>query len=137
MTEPIADEDALLRRVKDQPGALWVLEKDGRKRPTSGAMKPSASNRGLSVDVRRLLENPTEPRSSLAEGPEAGLVEFRAKVPRALGLEVEHEPIDANPAHANVVGFERLSRSQSQRARKTLAERAVWVQEPASAGVNP
>ncbi len=137
MTEPIADEDALLRRIKDHPGALWILEKDGRKRPTSGAMKPSSSDGGVSVDVRRLLEDPTEPLSSLAEDAECGLVEFRAKVPRALGLGVEHEPTAANPAHANVVGFEGFSRSQSQRARKTLAERAVWVKEPASAGAEP
>ncbi len=101
-------------------------------------MKPSASDGGLSVGVRRLLEAPTDPLSSLGKDPEAGLVEFRAKVPRALGLEVEHKPIAANPAHANVVGFERFSsRSQSQRARKTLAERAVWVKEPSSAGAKP
>jgi hypothetical protein len=137
LTEPIADEDALLRRVKDHPGKLWILEQDGTKRPTSGAMKPAASDDGLSVDVRRLLEDPADPLSSLAGDSDAGLVEFRANVPRLLGLDVEHAPTAVNPAHANVVGLEHLSRSKSQRARKTLAERAVWVKEPASADTPP
>lgn len=134
MTELIADDDALLRRVKDHPGALWILDDNGRKRPTSGAMKPATTDGGVSVDVRRLLDDPTEPLSSLEGDLDAGLVEFRASVPRLLGLAVEHMPIAANPAHANVFGFEKLSRSKSQRVRKTLAERAVWVKEPASAG---
>ena len=130
--ESVVPDDALLRRVPDQTPSMWKQDEEGI-RPTSAAMKPSQRDAGLSVDIRRLLPDPAQPTTVLAEFPTHGLAEFRASVPIGLGLEVHHAPQDDNAAHANVVGFDGFSKSQAKRLQKRLAEAAVWIQMPAGA----
>lgn len=137
MTEPvgaeaIGDGDWLLRRVPDQPERMWT-RKAGVLRPSSAALKPSSIDGGLSVDVRRLLEDPSAPTSALEDRVDDGLVEFRAAEPRAAGLDVQHAPLPDRFSHANVVGFDGLAKVDEKRFRRELAKHAAWVQEPASA----
>lgn len=132
MTEPIDDGDALLRRIPDRP-AQWTKRPDGTARPTSAAMKPHSEGGGLSVDVRRLLPDPANPLAVLEGVPGLGLAEFQAAVPRANGLQVEHTPLEENDAHADIRGFEAMSRKEAKRAQKALAEAAAWIRMPAGA----
>ncbi len=46
---------------------------------------------------------------------------------------MEHSPLEVNYAHANIRGFERMSKNEAKRAQKALAEAAAWVQMPAGA----
>jgi len=133
VTENIEGTDALLRRIPDRPEQLWTKRADGTTRPTSASMKPSSEDGGLSVDVRRLLPDPTDPISVLGGEAGLGLAEFPAAVPRANGLEVEHTPLEGNDAHADIRGFDEMSRNEAKRAQKALAEAAAWVQMPAGA----
>jgi hypothetical protein len=130
--EHVEDHDLLLRRIPDQPEAMWT-RKGGVLRPSSAALKPSQIDRGLSVDVRRLLEDPGAPTSVLSDHPSDGLIEFEAREPRRAGLDVQHAPLPGRYSHADVVGFEWLSKPAAQRLRRELAKRAAWVRQPASA----
>lgn len=129
--EAIADDDYLLRRIPDQPEQMWT-RRDGMLRPSSAAMKPASEGGGMSVDVRRLLGG-APPLSVLAGREGDGLVEFQAKVPRDLGLDAIHTPLPDRYSHADVVGFSGLEPAEAKRARRELAKRAAWVQNPASA----
>lgn len=133
MSDPIVDiedEDALLRRVANHPDMV----KRGEGRPTSAAFKPSERDGGLSVDVRRLLPDATDPTSVLDQYPEHGLVELRAAAPRELGLDVIHDPLPENYAHANIVPEAQMDRAAQRRAYRELARRCTaWVRLPAHA----
>ena len=130
--EAIADEDWLLRRIPDQPERMWT-RKGGVLRPSSAALKPSSIDEGLSVDVRRLVADPSEPTSVLGDRGDVGLVEFQAAQPRAAGLDVVHTPLPDRYSHADVVGFELLEKAVAKRFRRELAKSVVWVKQPASA----
>jgi hypothetical protein len=95
-------------------------------------MRPSETDGGLSVDARRLLPNSGVPTSVLGEHPEHGLVEFPARVPRELDLQVEHDPLPDRRSHANIVGFPGDSAAHL-RVRRTIAKRSVWVKMPPGA----
>jgi len=86
----------------------------------------------MSVDVRRLLRDPSRPTSVLGDRADDGLVEFQAATPRHAGLDVIHTPLRHRYSHADVVGFERLRKSEAMRFRRELAMSAVWVKQPAS-----
>jgi hypothetical protein len=127
----IDDEDCLLRRVANRPD---LVKRDGGVvRPSSVAFRPAGEDDKISVEVRRLLENPSDPLSTLADYPDHGLVEFRAGVPRGLGLDVEHDPLPGNNAHGNIVGLSGLARPERKRLFRELALHAVWVRQPAVA----
>ncbi len=96
-------------------------------------MKPSTEDEGLSVDVRRLLEDPANPVTVLAEHPGHGLAQLVARTARDLGLEVEHDPLPHNEAHASIVGFTKVSKTQAKRKQRRLAEAAAWIQMPEGA----
>jgi hypothetical protein len=128
----VQPEDALLRRVADAP-AMWTRADDGTVRPTSAAMKPHDADAGLSVDIRCLLDDPGDPLVAINGFPGYGLAELEARVPFDLDLAVIHEPLDDNAAHANIVGFERLSKSQAKRVQRELAKAAAWICMPAGA----
>mgnify|MGYP000274084536 CR=1 FL=1 len=80
MSETIDDNDALLRRVADRPGDLWSRQDDGTIRPTSVAFKPHPDDNKVSVELRRLLADPTNPMTALDQYPEHGLVELVAAI---------------------------------------------------------
>lgn len=132
MTEEIADDDALLRRVADNPDLL-SRSPNGAIRPSSVSMKPHGTDGRLSVDVRRMLASPSKPEDVLTAHPASGLVEFRALAARDLELVVAHDPLPANRAHANITGFAALSRKQAKRVQRELAKAAVWIRMPAGA----
>lgn len=96
-------------------------------------MKPSTDDGALSVDIRRLLEDPSVPTSVLGGETTYGLAELVAKVPRDIGLQVEHSPLPDNEAHADIRGFYEMTKAAAKRARTTLADKAVWIQMPAGA----
>jgi hypothetical protein len=128
----IADEDWLLRRVANRPD---LIKRDGDAvRPSSVAFRPAGQDGKISVDIRNLLEDPSDPVAVLEDHPDHGLVELRAGVPRSLGMEVEHDPLPDNNAHGNIVGVDALARAERKRVSRELALRAVWIRQPAVAG---
>ncbi len=131
--EPIADDDWLLRRILDQPERMWTRQEDGALRPSSAAFKPAQVDGGLSVDVRRLLPDPSNPTSVLDDQHDSGLVEFNAAQARKASLDVVHTPLTERYSHADVVGFAGLAKPVAKRLQRELAKRAVWVKHPASA----
>lgn len=134
MNEPLTeidDEDCLLRRVANRPD---LVKRDGDVvRPSSVAFRPAGLDDKISVEIRKLLKEPSDPLSTLADHPDHGLVEFRAGLPRSLGLDVEHDPLPDNDAHGNIVGLGGLARSERKRLSREMALRAVWVRQPAVA----
>ncbi len=134
MTEPIEPDDALLRRVRNDPN-LWT-EKEGTLRVSSAAMSPHSGDSGLSVDARKLIPDPRDPLTAPcldeAEGGD-GLAELFARVALNFGLSADHEPLPANRAHVNITGFETMTTSRAKRVQKELAKSATWVREPAGA----
>jgi len=134
LTETIESDDALLRRVKDDPN-LWT-EKGGELRVSSAAMSPHPEDQALSVDVRRLIPDPRDPLTapSVVAGEVAdGVVELFARAAERLGLAVKHEPLPENYAHADITGFDQMRRKEAKRAQRELAKTASWVREPVSA----
>lgn len=124
----IEDEDSLLRRVANSPD---MMKRDGDvTRPSSAAFKPHDEDGAVSVDVRKLLANPAEPLSVLADLPEHGLVEIYAGKVREVGLDAVHEPLPKNPAHGNIIGLGAMGKSGQRRAQRELALAAVWVCQP-------
>jgi hypothetical protein len=124
----IGDGECLLRRIASQPN---MIKRDGGvARPTSAAFKPSAVDGGLSVDVRSLLPDPGVPTSVLDAFPAAGLVELSVRAVRDAELDVEHAPLPENGAHANIVGWDSMSKPDQKRVQKRLALTAAWVRQP-------
>lgn len=131
MEEEVAADDALLRRIPDKPD-MWT---DGEVvRPSSAAMKPADADGGLSVSIRRLLDDPAEPLSALDGQPDGyGLTEIHARDAFDLELDVEHAPLPEDIAHANICGFDRFTKSRAKRLQKELALAAVWIRMPEGA----
>ncbi len=99
MNENVEDDDALLRRVADKPD-LWKRTDDGTVRPTSVAFKPHNADGGVSVELRRLLPDPTAPLSVLDSFSTHGLAELFAAAVRSVGLDVVSDPLPESAAHA-------------------------------------
>ena len=127
----IKDDDALLRRVANKPN---MFKHEGAVvRPSSAAFKPAGQDGGISVDVRRLLPDPSDPLSPLEGLPEHGLVELRATVPRANGHDVVHAPLKDNDAHANIFPAAGLGKADQRRAQREMALASVWIRQPSGA----
>lgn len=132
MTEEIEPEDALLRRVRNDPN-LWT-EKEGQLRVSSAAMSPHPEDARLSVDARKLIPDPNDPLTApcRTEGnADDGLAEFFARVALDLGLAAHHDPQPGDAAHVNLTGFDSMPRKQAKRVQRELAKSATWVREPA------
>jgi hypothetical protein len=66
-----------------------LVKRDGDVvRPSSVAFRPAGQDDKISVEIRKLLDDPADPLSTLIGHPDHGLVEFRAELPRSLGLDV-------------------------------------------------
>lgn len=132
--EQVNDADALLRRIPSNPD-MWSRGADGSIRPSSAAFAPHPDDLKLSVDVRRLIADPADPCAVLDrdQDRQAGLSELFARLPRSLDLDVVHAPLRGNPAHANIDGFEALSRGPRKRVQKELAKGATWIRMPVGA----
>lgn len=133
--EQVKDSDALLRRVPSNPD-MWSRGADGSIRPSSAAFAPHPDDLKLSVDMRRLIADPADPCAVLDQDHRAGLSELFARLPRSLGLDVVHAPLRGNRAHANVDGFEALSRGPRKRVQKELAKGATWIRMPTGAATS-
>lgn len=118
--------DALLRRVPAQPSMINT----DRGTPSSAAFSPSSEDRGISVWIRRLLDEPTDPIAVLDNALD-GLAELWAQVAFGVGMDVVHVPLEGNYAHGNIYAPAAWSKSQVKRACKELAGDAAWVREPA------
>lgn len=130
--ESIADADALLRRVPNNP-QHWERAIDGSLRVSSAVFARSKEDAGVSVDVRRLLDDPGQPELALSDRVEHGLIEFTAARVRRQGLDVEHAPVPGNYAHANIIDFPE-SKKERKRVRLELAKGPyAWVRHPAGA----
>lgn len=134
----IADEHYLLRRIPPRPefteprsdGSFGVAESAFNAKEIKGL---NGTRRELSVTVRDFLDDPKEPLAALGDRPHHGLIEFRAAVPHSAGLDVEHEPVPDNPAHANIVGWAegKAGKTQRMRQRIELAKADYsWVRQP-------
>lgn len=94
--EQIADEDELYRRI-----VPTYLRSDGSL--STAAFKLSGKpDPHLSVDLARLTDPNTSLGARRARG--FGLIALFAATPRAIGLTVEHDPVEANRAHTLILG---------------------------------
>jgi hypothetical protein len=92
----VADEDRLYRRIA--PG--WV-KPDGTLASVA-YMRSGRPDSEVSVDLARLTT--TEQTLARAPRPGFGLGALAASLPRSLGLEVRHDPVEGNAAHAVIAG---------------------------------
>lgn len=92
--EVIDDDDELYRRL-----APDFVKRDGSI--SSAAFKRNGvPDPELSVDLARL----TTPEQSLVTRPNFGLGGLLARVPRQIGLNVRHDPVEGNQAHSVIEG---------------------------------
>lgn len=116
--QAISDNDILLRRVPITP---THIKQDGTI--TSAAFNLSSNDKdGLSVDVKRL----TTYEASVIDENKFRLYSIAANIPRDLGLECIHNPVNGNCAHALIVRGE-LSKSQFKKMAKKMAKAAKLV----------
>lgn len=124
--DPTIDDDDLLIRyiLPDQYHA-------GSDRPESAAFSPSSTDGGISVDLCSVLDSLSLNRlhnfGSRRAGTGACLVRVRAV--RALGLAVFRDPIDANPAHAQIINLHENGRI-TKGVRRKLAVSSCWLMRP-------
>lgn len=114
--EIIDDDDELYRRL-----ARHHVKENGQ-------VSSSAFKRGkdpdpeVSVNLARLMAYDEMLRR--ANRPDQGVGVIVARVPRALGLTVRHDPVEGNPAHAVIEG--QASRAQPRQ----LAEQTRILKLP-------
>lgn len=104
----------VLRRVTHQE---LLTEEDGQTRITSQAFiqgKPDG-------DVSVYLSSETTPERVTRGRPNTFLAEITIGAIRALGLDVQRDPIDGDPGHCNITG--RKTRGKA----RAIAEQAQWV----------
>ena len=94
-TVEITVDDRQLRRVVIDPN---YIKDDGRV--TSFAFRLRKDETGLSVDVERL----TNYEAAVKDTQKYKLWALIAEVPRNLGLECIHDPVEDNNAHALIIG---------------------------------
>ena len=94
--QPISDEDELYRRLVSQ-----AIRPDGTV-SSYAFMLRREPDPSISVDLARLT-TPSETATRTGRLG-AGVGVFLARVPRALGLHVRHDPQLDNPAHSLIEG---------------------------------
>ena len=104
---------------KDADGRLGVLwSAFARRNPDTGKHEPDPK---CSVAVKRMTSaEATRSRG----GARFGVCELSAKEPLSMGLEVVHDPLDGDDAHAEVRGLRKRAECQQ------LAEASVIVLPP-------
>src|SRR5687768_3442996 len=121
--ERIDDEDDLYRRILDY-----------HYNPETGQIAASAfmrKGRKLDPEVSVFLARLSDPDRIMRAGlPRQRLIAMKAAVPRAIGLEVRHDPNQAFPGHCVLVGFGPHWKEQCA----LLAEASYLVDLPAPAG---
>jgi hypothetical protein len=111
--ERIDDADDLYRRI-----LAYHLKPDGTVSSAAFMTRSKRPDPSLSVHLARI----TSPEESLRAGlPGQGIVAVSARVPRSLGLTVEHDPQPGDPGHCLIRGL----RSKEQCALLAAASRVV------------
>lgn len=139
MTEPaddpaVADDEALLRRIPDlgSDDFFPVDRATGERRLSSGAFEPDDD--GVSVYRSVILAHHSLGPADLVRDPLHAVAEVSAGRVRAVQLGVAADPQPPSPtdshhavgaAHALIVGFGELSKSQRKRRQRDLARAAV------------
>ena len=113
-SEPLDDSLRVLRRITHRE---LFTEENGQIRITSQAFIQGTPDGNVSV----YLSSETTPERVTRNRPNTFLAEITIAAIRALGLDVQREPIDGDPGHCNITG--RKPRSKA----RTMAEQAQWV----------
>ena len=114
--QPEALDDSLrvIRRITHRE---LLTEGDGQTRITSQAFIQGTPDGDVSV----YLSSETTPEHVTRNRPNTFLAEITIAAIRALGLDVNPEPIDGDPGHCNITG--RKTRGKA----RAMAEQAQWV----------
>ena len=113
-SKPLDDSLRVLRRITHRE---LVTEDNGQTRITSQAFIQGTPDGNVSV----YLASETTPERVTRNRPNTFLAEITIAAIRALGLDVQREPIDGDPGHCNITG--RKPRSKA----RAMAEQAQWV----------
>lgn len=115
----IENNDILLRRIP----IVQILydEKLKRHRPISGAFDNTTNTNEMSIDVEKLLKQPSD---SIKSYPNNGLIKFTAQFAYDLKQKVEHQPLDNNYAHGAVIG------KKTKKEKRKFAKECEWVIKP-------
>jgi hypothetical protein len=129
--EPISDDDWIYRRLSDNgPTMIAIDALTGRRRPTSGSFKPDDD--GVSVYLESRLNAASLGAVDLVKVPQnvvvsLGVVDVRTVTP----LDVHDDPwpqdvVDPrhprNAAHALIIGWAGLGRSDRRARQRALAD---------------
>lgn len=100
----IKDEDEVIRRISEQ----WVVTDANGRRVSSSMAYHAYKNGGMSVDIKKLIENDGKNSQTYVTTPFwTGSVLFKAGDLRDLDYKVGYNPITApqpNPYHGDVWG---------------------------------
>lgn len=132
----ILNEETLLRRVSTSNPDMWAEDKlTHERRVTSAAFVPQED--GLSVYRKVILENYNlHPKDIILNTNQAVLGIKVQEVKNCKGLEVQNDPWPKgipeedhlrNAAHALIVGWDSLSRSDRKKYQRFLAKQACLV----------
>ena len=113
-SEPLDDSLRVLRRITHRE---LLTEESGQIRITSQAFIQGTLDGNVSV----YLSSETTPERVTRNRPNTFLAEITIAAIRALGLEVQRDPIDGDPGHCNITG--RKTRGKA----RAMAEQAQWV----------
>lgn len=113
-SEPLDDSLRVLRRITHRE---LLTEESGQIRITSQAFIQGTPDGNVSV----YISSETTPERVTRNRPNTFLAEITIAAIRALGLDVQREPIDDDPGHCNITG--RKPRSKA----RAMAEQAQWV----------
>jgi hypothetical protein len=97
----ILSADDLIRRISEEQ----VVTVGGVRRISSIAFQPSGSDGGMSVDIKKSIEEAGTVVVHFVTTPRwIGSVVFKAGIPRAQGLLVGYDPLPDNPHHGEIWG---------------------------------
>ena len=113
---PVNDNDTVMRRVSRTEVTLH--EDDGIIRPSSDAFLQG----GPEGDVSVYLASETTPERITRDYPGTYVALVEVNVIRALGLEVERDPIQDDPGHCNITGRKTRGRARA------IARSSRWAE---------
>lgn len=120
----IGNSASLWRRILREQ--IVPDENVGTFRPSSAAFSNSSDGSGMSVTLGdQVLAEGRSPESTLAESPDSLLAAITAGVARENLQIVFREPLDEEPAHAEVFG------DKSKSVQRKFAKASIWIVPPA------
>lgn len=136
----ISDDEVLYRRIPNVEHASFMVvdEMTGVRRPTSAVFRPDQD--GLSVYIKSILDEHGLAERDVQTRPESGVLSLLARDIRdeKLGVVRDAWPDTAkddhprNAAHALIVGFQSLSKSQLKLTRSALVKKCQVLIDPLS-----